>query len=129
MTAYLLDTNALIDFSKRREPAYSLILNWIDAGDILAVCAVIVTEFYAGLSVDDARRWEEFIAILPFWHISPEASMRAGQDRYMFARRGMTITTTDALIAAVAREQNAVLVTGNVKDYPMDDIRIFPLSG
>lgn len=30
MTTYLLDTTALIDFSKRREPAYSRILAWID---------------------------------------------------------------------------------------------------
>ncbi len=71
MTAYLLDTTALIDFSKRREPAYSQILAWIEEGDTLAACAITVAEFYAGLSVDQARDWEEFVAALEYWRISP----------------------------------------------------------
>lgn len=129
MTAYLLDTTALIDFSKRRDPAYVQILTWIEAGDTLAACAITLAEFYAGLSVDEAREWEEFVTALAYWPISPEAAMRAGQDRYRFARQGTAITITDALLAAVAREREAVLVTGNIKDYPMDDLQLFPLTG
>ena len=98
MTAYLLDTTALIDFSKRREPAYSQILAWIEEGDTLAACAITVAEFYAGLSADQARDWEEFVAALEYWRISPDAAMLAGQDRYRFARQGVAITVTDALI-------------------------------
>ena len=45
MTTYLLDTTAFIDFSKRREPAYSQLLAWIDNGDALAVCAISVAEY------------------------------------------------------------------------------------
>jgi predicted nucleic acid-binding protein len=40
---------------------------------------------------------------------------------------GKTLTITDTLIAAAVREHHAVLVTGNVKDYPMSDVDIFPL--
>ena len=86
-------------------------------------------EFYAGLSVDEARAWEEFVLALAYWPISPEAAMQAGQDRYRFARQGTAITITDALLATVAREREAVLVTGNIKDYPMDDLQLFPLTG
>src|SRR5438128_85503 len=124
MTRYLLDTTALIDFSKQREPAYSHILSWIDAGDTLGVCAINIAEFYAGLAAPDATQWEEFITTLTYWPISPQAAMRAGQDRYVLARTGTTITTTDALVAAVSREQQAVVVTSNVKDYPLDDITL-----
>jgi predicted nucleic acid-binding protein len=127
MTRYLLDTDALIDFSKRREPAFSHILSWIDAGDTLAACAVTVAEFYAGLSSAEATNWEEFISSLTYWHMSPQAAMQAGQDRYWFARQGKTITAADGLIAATAREHQAALVTGNVKDYPMEDVILFPL--
>lgn len=49
MTRYLLDTTALIDFSKGREPARTRIPQMIAAGDELAVCAVNVAEFYAGV--------------------------------------------------------------------------------
>jgi tRNA(fMet)-specific endonuclease VapC len=128
MTAYLLDTTALIDFSKRREPAYSQINAWIDGGDTLAACAITVAEFYSGLSAEEARDWEELVTALAYWPIDPYAAMRAGQDRYRFARQGVAITIVDALLAALARERNAVLVTGNVKDYPMADLDLFPLT-
>jgi len=38
------------------------------------------------------------------------------------------LSTTDTMIAAVAREYNAIIVTDNVKDYPQGDIQILPLS-
>jgi predicted nucleic acid-binding protein len=127
VTTYLLDTSALIDFSKRREPACSQILAWADAEETLAVCAISVAEFYAGLPPDERETWHEFIASLICWPISVDAAMQAGQDRYRYARQGKAIAITDALLAAVTRERRAVLVTGNVKDFPMDDLVLFPL--
>jgi predicted nucleic acid-binding protein len=59
--------------------------------------------------------------------MSVDAAMQAGQDRYRYTRQGKAIAITDALLAAVARERHAILVTGNVKDFPMDDLVLFPL--
>jgi predicted nucleic acid-binding protein len=128
VTRYLLDTDALIDFSKRRDPAYSQILAWIDAGDLLGASAITIAEFYSGLTQNEAAAWEEFVSSLAYWDIGVWAAMQAGQDRYRFARQGRIITTTDALVAAAARQYGAVLVTGNTKDYPMEDISVFPLA-
>src|SRR5947209_6099546 len=102
MTRYLLDTDALIDFSKGVEPAIASILSWIDGSDVVAVCSVPVAEFYAGLSSEQATHWHRFITSLTYWDISSEAAMRAGQYRYTFARAGQSITITDALLAALA---------------------------
>jgi predicted nucleic acid-binding protein len=52
---------------------------------------------------------------------------RAGKYRYDLARRGVQISATDALIAAVARDRAAVLVTRNVRDFPMADIHVLSL--
>ncbi len=41
----------------------------------------------------------------------------AGQTRYIAARRGRPLGTSDAIIGAVARERVAVLVTWNVKGH------------
>jgi predicted nucleic acid-binding protein len=57
MTRYLLDTDALIEFSKRREPASSRILSWIDEGETVGVCAITVAEFAAGLSPEQLVAW------------------------------------------------------------------------
>lgn len=127
MTLYLLDTDALIDFSKRREPAYARVLAWIDAAEAVGVCAITVAEFSTGLSAADLEAWHAFLTSLLYWDISPAAAMRAGQDRRTFARQGRSLSTTDCLVAAVAREQGAFVVTGNVKDYPMVDVQVFSL--
>ncbi len=53
-----------------------------------------------------------------------EAARRAGRYQARFAARGRTIHTPDALIAGTARAHGAVLVTHNVSDFPMHDIRV-----
>jgi predicted nucleic acid-binding protein len=124
---YLLDTNALIDFSKQWEPRYSRILALIEAEDV-GVCPINVAEFYAGLAPAMMPVWDTFFARLAYWPISREAAARAGQWRYAFARRGQPLSTTDTLIAAVALEQGAVVVTSNVRDYPMEGVELLPLT-
>ncbi|MCL5962210.1 MAG: PIN domain-containing protein [Chloroflexi bacterium] len=119
MTRYLLDTTALIDFSKGREPARSRILEMIQTGDELGVCAVNVAEFYSGLPPENRPTWDEFIGSLEYWAASRTAAARAGGYRYEYSRQGQAISTTDALIAAVAQERGAVIVTNNVKDFPL----------
>lgn len=128
MSRYLLDTTALIDFSKGWQPALSRISSFIAAGDDLGVCAINTTEFYSGLPADQLPIWDEFIGSLLYWPITLAAARRAGQDRYFYARRGQSISTAGALIAAVAREQHAIVITNNVRHYPMPDIEFLPLA-
>ncbi|MDO8690459.1 MAG: PIN domain-containing protein [Dehalococcoidia bacterium] len=128
MTRYMLDTTALIDFSKGREPASSRILRMIESGDKVGVCAIVVAEFYAGLAPEQRVRWDEFFEALLFWGVTLEAAKQAGVWCYEFARKGAQLSTTDLLVAAVANQREAVLVTNNVKDYPMDEINVLPLK-
>jgi tRNA(fMet)-specific endonuclease VapC len=129
MSRYLLDTTALIDFSKGREPAFSLIHRFIQNIDELGVSPVNVAEFYSGLAASQHPVWDEFFEPLLLWPISLAAAKQAGKFRYDFARRGVTLSTTDTLVAAVALEHRAVIVTSNVKDYPMDEVVLHPLYG
>lgn len=48
--------------------------------------------------------------------------MRAGMDWYDLARRGIQVSTQDALIAAVARARDAAIITDNVRDFPQGDV-------
>jgi predicted nucleic acid-binding protein len=127
VTRYLLDTDVLVDFSKGIKPVISQLLAWIDSTDVVAVCAISVAEFSAGLTPEQAAQAQAFLTALTYWDISREAAMRAGQERYSFARSGVTITTTDALLAAVAREYEATLVTSNLKDFPMADLTLLSI--
>lgn len=128
MSRYLLDTTALIDFAKGREPASSRIVRMIESGDEVGVCAVVVAEFYAGLPPKERPSWDDFFEALRFWGATREAARQAGVWRYEFARRGTQLSTTDLLVAAVASQREAVVVTDNVKDYPMKEIDILLLK-
>ncbi len=128
MERYLLDTTVLIDFSKRREPIVASVFSLIAAGYDLGLCAITVTEFVTGLSPARRPYWSESIETLSYWDITKAAALHAAKYRYTFARQGRTLTTADALIAAVAWEQNATLLTANLRHFPMSDIRVQSLS-
>jgi len=121
---YLLDTTTIIDLAKGAGAAPQRLRRAISAGDELGVCPVIVCEFEAGLLPADRLVWEGLLQRLQFWPISLEAAQHAAADRCAFARRGIRLSSTDAPIAAVAREFDAVLVTGNVKDFPQTDLQV-----
>ena len=87
-----------------------------------------VAEFFAGLQPDERPRWDAFVAELTYWATTREMARQAGIYRYEYARRGRTILTADALIAATAAAVGATLVTENVKDFPMSDLRLLRLG-
>ena len=64
---------------------------------------------------------------LSYWHISFDIAAQAGMYRKTAADAGRTLSTTDSLLAALARDKDAILLTSNIKDYPMKDVRILSL--
>ena len=130
MSRYLLDTTALIDLAKGREPATSAIHRWIEDGDELAVSAVQVAEFYRGVRPAERPVWDEFFATLTYLDISLGAARRAGTMRYDLDRQGNALPLTDTLIAVAAVEAGMALVTGNVRHYaPIEGVRLVDMRG
>jgi predicted nucleic acid-binding protein len=121
---YLLDTTVLIDISKGFEPSRSKVRNLISSGAQLAVCSVSVAEFATGLGAEERPQWLEFLRTLLYWDISADAAWRAGVWRYDFARRGIQLATTDALIAATAWQRGATIMTNNARHYPMTEVHL-----
>ena len=118
----------MIDFPRGYEPAHSTLLQLVEAGDEVGVCPVNLAEFYAGFELSQYPFWDEFFAAMGYWPISPSSARQAGIWRYSYARQGTPLSTADTLIAAVAVEQDAVLITDNVKDYPMPELQLRPLT-
>ena len=123
MALYLLDTDAVIDFFKGFPSTVKLIQQLFQQGETLCTCAVVMAEVYAGLDPTERSQGQELLGSLRFFTTSPGAARQAGFWRYTFARQGVQLATTDCLIAAIAHERGAMLVTGNTDDYPMPDLR------
>ena len=124
----LLDTTVLIDLSKNFGDVLTSLNAVVASGGILGVCAISVAEFLAGVPALQRRRWEQWIVDFEYWHISREAAVLAGVFRYDLARQGRTLQIPDALMAATAVVTGSTLVTNNVKDYPMPNLRLLRLG-
>ncbi len=123
MTRYLLDTDVLISFTRGRDPTYSAIRRLIDAGEELCTCPVVVAEFYSGIPRGERPAFDEFIDGMTGLGISHDEALLAGHHRFTFARAGTAPSTPDTLIAAVATKHGATVITRNLKDFPMGDVR------
>ena len=124
MTKYLLDTTVLIDHLRGRKPAVDYITGIAQQGHQLCVCCINIAELYSGLSVEQGASARKLMDSLGYCDITSEIAMQAGAYRYEFAQRGISLSVADTLIAAAARANEAVIVTANVRDYPMKDIEV-----
>ena len=121
---YLLDTTILIDHLRGRQEAVDLLTVLVRQGHRLGLCCVNVAELYSGLRHEERARADRLIGNLDFYDVTREAAKQAGQYRYDFACRGITLSIADTLVAATAVTQSATLVTANTKDFPIEGIEL-----
>jgi tRNA(fMet)-specific endonuclease VapC len=120
MLAYLLDTDICIHALKKRNAA---LLDAFTAHDgRMAVSDVTLYELYYGAERydDPAARiaiLESFAARLEILPFDTRAALHAGNIRATLEHQGQMIGAYDLMIAAIARSQGLVLVTGNVREF------------
>jgi predicted nucleic acid-binding protein len=124
MARYLLDTNVLVDYSKGVGAVVAQVRAWATGNDEIGIGGVQVAEYYSGIAPANRRDARTFLSAFSRWPVTETAALQAGIDRYDFARVGVQIATPDAMIAGVARARSATLVTRNIRDFPMTDIRV-----
>ena len=124
MAKYLLDTTVLIDHLRGQQKVTDIITRLARQGNEFGVCCINVAELYAGLSDKERTKAEKLIDSLDYYETSKDIAKMAGCYRFEFARKGITLTTSDTLVAATAISYDATLMTANVKDYPMKEIEL-----
>lgn len=126
MALYLLDSDIIIDYLRGTQPVVRLVQQLVIQRDLLYITSVNVTEVLAGMRAAEQTATETLLAALPFKPVDFTAATAAGMYLNTFRKRGITLALSDATIAAVARENQFVLVTRNKRHYPMDDIVLYP---
>ena len=124
MTIYVLDTTVLIDVLRDAPRVSADVVGRLSAGHTLATTCVNTAEVERGVRPRERRRSELLLSRLRFLVTGPEAARRAGRYQAEWSARGRTIQTADALIAGTARSYGAVILTDNVTDFPMADVRV-----
>ena len=128
MTTYLLDTSVIIDVLNGKHNRDALLKGLLSQGDLLACCAVNVSEVYAGMRPKEETKTEALLQSLDYYEINWEVAKRAGLLKRDYSKKGQTLSLPDTTIAAVALEYNLTLITDNVKHYPMPQLKLYPLA-
>jgi predicted nucleic acid-binding protein len=127
MGIYLLDTNVIIDALNGKKNRNALLLDLLERGHTLACCPVIVAEIYAGLRLKEERRTLDLLSSLQFFPITFRIAELAGRLKQLHGRKGRTLSIPDTMIAAVALHNQLILLTDNIRDYPMKELQLYPL--
>lgn len=129
MSAFIVDSDGLISYEHRNPAVMDLLDGLYAQGHVLGSCGVTIAEFYSGRDRGADRSIDAFVDTLTYWPIEFEDAVQAGRWRFEYRRAGIQLTATDMLIAAVAKRVGATVITGNVKDFPMDDVTVQSLLG
>ena len=127
MANYLLETSVIIDAFNGKQNRAQLFKELLQQGHLLACCSINVTEDYAGLRAHEKARTAELLESLQYFPIGWPVARLAGLLKRDYARRGITLATTDVTIAATAIHHQLTLITDNLKHYPMKELSVYPL--
>jgi predicted nucleic acid-binding protein len=114
---YLLDTTFGIDFLRGDAAAVDRFEQLFEQGDEPYVNDVVLCELAVGSRAVDDPVFEAFIRAIAFVQPGPDAALSAGSWRAEARRRGLTLSLSDALIAAAAMSLEATVLTRNLRDF------------
>jgi len=119
----LLDSDILIDHLRKEQKALEYLQRELDAGSLFFISVISRTEIFSGARKGEEETIQNLFDLLTPVDVDVAIADRAGEYLKKFTK-SHSITIGDAVIAATAREMGGVLVTRNLKHYPMKDFKI-----
>lgn len=107
----LVDTSAWIEFFRKKEPYYSLILKLTD-NDTICCTGLVLAELLQGSKTEkELSTIKEFLYIFDFLPETLELWEKAGEVSYNLRRKGRSAGLSDCYIAVHAIAHNVRLLT------------------
>ena len=123
MSDYLLDTNIIIDYLRNDSRKVEYLEKLLQGGSLLHSCEITVAETFSGMYENERALTEEFISSLHYLTLGEKTARKAGEFRHSYRSKGKQLTLADALIASISIDNNLILLTDNLKDYPMPELQ------
>jgi predicted nucleic acid-binding protein len=115
-TPVLVDTDVMVDFL-RGHPKAAALIQAQSARIILS--SIVAAELYAGVRGDDElATLDSLLSLFRIVPVSPEIARTAGLYKKTYSK-SHGVGLADAIIAATAASEEAVLETLNTRHYPM----------
>ena len=123
----LLDTTVLVDALRARNKRRELLAQLVRQGHELCTTALNVAEVHGGMRPHERSATETFLDAFPSFAIDLVIARSAGDFKSQWARQGRTLGIVDCAIAAAAVEHGCLLATDNRRDFPMPEIKLYPV--
>jgi predicted nucleic acid-binding protein len=123
----LLDTSVLIDALRLRNRRRELLAELVRGGHTLSTTTLNVAELYAGMRPAEEAATEALLSGLDLFELTTANARLAGKLKAAWARKGRTLALSDTIVAAIAADRNCALLTDNRKDFPMQEVQLYPL--
>jgi predicted nucleic acid-binding protein len=120
---YLLDTTLLIDHANGRPGAVEFVRELFREPNDLLVCDAVVAEALSSGSREQIATIELLIDALEYVSTHPDAARWAGASRRRLDRSSRR-HLGDAIIAGVAWQSDAIVVTRNPQDFEIQGVRV-----
>ncbi|HEX9375387.1 MAG TPA: type II toxin-antitoxin system VapC family toxin [Actinomycetota bacterium] len=124
MSAILLDTTVLIDYLRGRHGTRRRLAELWSRGDDAYVCAVSIEEVTRGIRRGEDEELLTLLGGLIEAPLGVPEGRLAGWWRRTLAKRGRTLSQSDALIAAAAVGVRARIATGNAGDFRLPAVTV-----
>ena len=123
----LLDTTVLIDVLRNRGSRRHLLSDLVEQGHTLATSALNIGEVYAGMRPHEATETDRFLGSVESYPTTRAIARHAGMLKFAHSQKGKTLTLADMIVAATALAHNCSLMTDNIRDFPIEGLRLQPL--
>ncbi len=121
MTESLVDTDILSFYFKGDSKVVAKFNDYLKEFDVINISIITHYEILGGLKFKNAERqikeFEEFVSNNTIIHISEQSAKLSGDIYADLRQKGITIGTSDILIAGIAIENELTLVTNNERHY------------
>jgi predicted nucleic acid-binding protein len=121
--AYVIDSDVAIDYLRLTEYAVGLLTALAGEG-FLAVSTLTHYEIYRGMRPGEENKTDTFLDSMVTLSVTTDIARFAGKLMNGIRSKGLTIDTSDAVIAATALSLNIPLVTNNISHYPFPNLRL-----
>ena len=121
MARHLLDSDILIWVLRGKKEAVDFVRGLLKE-EIPAISALAFYELWSGARAAEEAAISTFLSSFDVCPVDPEIATRGGGYYRVYRKKGITLSVSDALIAATARTRGLVLVTQNARHFPMIDI-------
>ncbi len=125
MIESLVDTDILSFYFKGDQRVVDHFNEYLKEFDVINISIITYYEILGGLKFKKAERqikeFEEFVNNNTIIHMSEESAKISGDVYSDLRQKGITVGTSDILIAGIAIENELMLITNNERHY--DSIR------